>query len=317
MLFWECHTGITSETFPDGDDCWTSLEGRDRPPSLKKVLYAKRNSSFLRQNHDVFKFHEIQVYPRDIYHSWCEFRKAYTECGLTKEADILVALHGIIQEVGEAIGSRCIAGLWENRFLEDMCWRSLPGNAPFTYRRLSQWRAPSWSWASTTLPVRAGGTTIERKDYSVPRAMVNITDFLVDTKVSGELVRASLVMQCRLIPVLLHYYDPTSTRAMCLIKHSEPPLRGYEFHVHLDDPFAHQDKAAHFLELDLIILRMSGVGAGRFPYSEGLVIARCEEGVDRFKRIGSWNDDEQDITSYGSTLLGRHEAAQQRSIELV
>lgn len=144
------------------------------------------------------------------------------------------------------------------RFLEDMWWIALPGTGPFSYRGLSQWRASSWSWASTSPPVSAGAATIEFTKYSIIRAMVKVIDVRVDAKVSGESIRASLILQCRLIPVFLHYYDSMSSRAMCLIKYTEAPLPGYEFHVHLDDPLAARYRDSNILEMNLVILRQSG-----------------------------------------------------------
>ena len=42
---------------------------------------------------------------------------------MTKEEDKLVALLGVADEFGQALGDQLVAGLWKNRLLEELCWR--------------------------------------------------------------------------------------------------------------------------------------------------------------------------------------------------
>jgi hypothetical protein len=321
MLFWECNTGVMSETFADGDDCWSSLYGYDGPLTLKDTLYGNQDVKMLQLNHYVNRPGADTVWFWYIYRSWCMYRKSYTECGLTKASDILVALCGITQEVGEALGSRCIAGLWEKTFVEEMCWKPLPGNGPFDYRRLTQWRAPSWSWASTTLPVEAGQITTRLTQYSTSRELVKITEFLVDAKISGALVHASLKMQCRLIPVRLHYSDFTSSSAQCYPKETgtetEAPLPENCFPIHLDDPLAPRYKVRNVHDVYLIVLRQSGKRDRYLPYSEGLAIAQCDDQPDRFERIGSFSFYASSQKNFDKFLAEKLEVVKEQTIELV
>jgi hypothetical protein len=66
----------------------------------------------------------------------------YSHKNLTFDTDIFPALQGVAKRVQEQRKCSYYAGLWEDSLLEDLLWnRSFPGIT-------TQWRAPSWSWAS-------------------------------------------------------------------------------------------------------------------------------------------------------------------------
>lgn len=73
---------------------------------------------------------------------------------LTRASDKLPAISGIASLYEENIGGEYLAGLWKNNLIEGLAWQSLG------WRRVSEKRAPSWSWASGD-GIPASGQTVD------------------------------------------------------------------------------------------------------------------------------------------------------------
>jgi hypothetical protein len=118
LLFWECHDVLSSEAHPDGIPNLGYAGGehydvrrlkrlvnthriiRITAQSPEKEMGDRRNGS-----HSLDK-----VASSDIYRSWHTFRSAYSRYGLTKDQDVFVALHGIVQHVAEAMSDGMVCG---------------------------------------------------------------------------------------------------------------------------------------------------------------------------------------------------------------
>jgi hypothetical protein len=78
---------------------------------------------------------------------WYHILQDYTKRELTKGSDKLPALSGLARIVEGQTGDTYVAGLWRSNLLEGMLWQAIG-----TYRGAtsapSEYRAPSWSWAS-------------------------------------------------------------------------------------------------------------------------------------------------------------------------
>lgn len=61
---------------------------------------------------------------------------------LTRATDKLPAISGIAGLYADKIGDEYLAGLWRSQLHEGLMWQSL------RFRRVKDYRAPSWSWAS-------------------------------------------------------------------------------------------------------------------------------------------------------------------------
>ncbi|KAK4891846.1 hypothetical protein LTR27_009545 [Elasticomyces elasticus] len=95
---------------------------------------------------------------------WLKHVENYSGRKLTYEGDKLVAVSGLAKQLATATGDTYYAGLWKDHMIEDLCWRTYPvieervqvsgGFAHMYGRRLctitarSNYRAPSWNWAS-------------------------------------------------------------------------------------------------------------------------------------------------------------------------
>ncbi|PVH79651.1 HET-domain-containing protein [Cadophora sp. DSE1049] len=79
---------------------------------------------------------------------WLEIVRRYSSRNLTKESDKLPALSGLAHEYCARWGDEYLAGLWRQDLWRNLLWRR---NETYTLpepRRPSEYRAPSWSWAS-------------------------------------------------------------------------------------------------------------------------------------------------------------------------
>lgn len=82
---------------------------------------------------------------------WHAIVEEFSQLGLTKSRDKLPALSGIAQQISLMRKGVYLAGLWTDTIVTDLLWYRLdPSTAKFT----SNWRCPTFSWASHDGPVR-------------------------------------------------------------------------------------------------------------------------------------------------------------------
>ncbi|KAK0639681.1 heterokaryon incompatibility protein-domain-containing protein [Cercophora newfieldiana] len=94
---------------------------------IKGVLALKRNGDAPSARHN-------------SYAQWRLVVEEYSRRALTRKSDKLAAVAGVADFLGEALGRRCIAGLWEEELWRDLTWRTHePGRIKYPI--------PSWSWA--------------------------------------------------------------------------------------------------------------------------------------------------------------------------
>ena len=82
---------------------------------------------------------------------WNLIVREYTRMALTFGSDKLPALSGVAKYLQSKLGGTYLAGLWKENILFQLSWRI---NARDTLNsRLSEYRAPTWSWASIDGPI--------------------------------------------------------------------------------------------------------------------------------------------------------------------
>lgn len=87
----------------------------------------------------------------DFLSLWANILKRYAAASLTFHSDILPAISGVARHLQNLTGIAYLAGVWKRpgkEFLAHLGWICKP-YAP----RPAEYRAPSWSWASTDNPV--------------------------------------------------------------------------------------------------------------------------------------------------------------------
>jgi hypothetical protein len=190
-LYWECTETFGSEVFSDGipRSAFDHFDRVNRAVrSLKELVTDRRLARLPSDDGD-----------EKVYSAWRDFVAFYTTTGLTYEMDLIVALRGIASDIGEEMEDEMVAGMWRGRWVDELCW-SIVEPDPSKPFRPSSWRAPSWSWASVTVPIQALGLrpSPSRHKYA------EVVDVEVAENSVGQMVQAVLVLKCRLIPWKFH-----------------------------------------------------------------------------------------------------------------
>lgn len=121
QLYWECTSMLASESVPLG------YPGMDRSFKMFDPLLPHRSTT-----------------GTALVETWESLVEAYTQTGLTKETDKLVAISGLAKALAAQSGIQYLAGLWNCGLAQQLLWwAASPSKRPGVFR------APSWSWAST------------------------------------------------------------------------------------------------------------------------------------------------------------------------
>ena len=127
QVSWECSRMRGSESWPEG----MPIEHFVVKPGALAAFESMR---------------QIVQGKEELNSNWLTIVSRYSECLLTKESDMLIALAGLAQVVQDLIGCEpmdYLAGLWKPYLLQDLLWR-----AETTSERYNTYQSPSWSWAS-------------------------------------------------------------------------------------------------------------------------------------------------------------------------
>lgn len=315
-LYWECYTSLISEAEPQ--------QSIDHAVSDSAIYKLKRVVANLRGMYSNMKRQGLESKSpsseshTDLYKAWGKVICYYTKCGMSKEDDVLVAIQGISQDVVvNEMNDRFIAGLCKAEFLLQLCWRiKCYENKPIE-NQPKCWRAPSWSWASTKCQVEGFGIR-----FGSTHNLAQILQVKVDAKPSGQLLRASLLLKCKLLPAEI---SPDATGW------SESYFVGYQGQLSWDDPSSHYTPPGHD-KVFVLFLRKILLG-DKFYALEGIVVVPCRnqnqdptysriyhppntpcEGQgEHFRRVGhvrTWFED-------GEKMSQLHEEKESEVIELV
>lgn len=113
QIFWECHELEACETWADGLPAGLSLQGEWSDVWHSNVLGPKSWPWIISrpsQSSD------------DPYRVWKTIVRSYTNSGLTKEEDRLVALSGVVQQMQIHLNDQYVAGLWRRDLFSQLIW---------------------------------------------------------------------------------------------------------------------------------------------------------------------------------------------------
>ncbi|KAJ9604117.1 hypothetical protein H2200_011640 [Cladophialophora chaetospira] len=137
-IFWECLEKRARESFVDGIPNFTakklSVRARD-----------ERDREWFQLDDGDFPFHEV----------WKNAVQLYSRGELTYRAkDKLIAISGIARSL-PLPNEDYLAGLWQQGLSEQLLWTASESNGEGSTKtaRSSEYRAPTWSWASVDGPV--------------------------------------------------------------------------------------------------------------------------------------------------------------------
>lgn len=298
QIFWECHESYVSETHPGG------VVLSDHPMPKPRDLKLKLVSRFgLDTNDDQIALLRNTLDREYVYTAWAYFTHWYSCCDLTYWEDRLVAIQGIVRHMETVLQDELVAGLWRSRFIQELCWFSLPVGRPF--RKPSSWVAPSWSWVSSARGVRMWWRQLEDA--------ATVVHVSVRAKKSGALIEGSLTLRCRLIAATLSPHKKSVI--------FEYDTTGYTWLYDSDArrTFTLDDQDTHLKEQSqvfLTVLRHDAIPEGSIS---GLILIRSAQGSCAFERVGAFFNDRLDCPpdSFFVEIATRHREAEEQSIELI
>ena len=86
-----------------------------------------------------------------LYNLWGAIVNKYAACGLTKEADKLIAMDGIMKLFSKR-SEDFVYGMYMPNLVKELCWHRFELESMVSQNTYSKvWRAPSWSWASVNV----------------------------------------------------------------------------------------------------------------------------------------------------------------------
>ena len=159
QLLWNCCELKACETFPKGldpaiEDYDARLENLDTDPITRYSQHeadTKQNLRYLRW--------------------WATIVVRYTQCSLTKESDMLVALSGLAKQMGRKFQATYLAGLWSQDFMYQLLWIADVPSLQDSIRRPQSYRAPSWSWAAIESPVSLDTPFSKEDNWQLARVL--------------------------------------------------------------------------------------------------------------------------------------------------
>ena len=140
---------------------------------------------------------------------WQQLVNRYTLADLTyPEKDKLIAISGLARGIGPP--SEYVAGLWKHELLEAIRWLVRDVEKGLKPRRASNYRAPSWSWASIDGPVLSPGRTSPKSPINAARLLDVHVELLTDDPY-GAIKTAYIRLQASLVSARVTVKSKTIT----------------------------------------------------------------------------------------------------------
>lgn len=177
-LVWECRTGVFC-------DCRRTHDNQADDVEFRRLV---SNKSIKTTN----------TTPAELRALWYAIVQRYSRLigNLTVETDAFPALAGLASRVSGLLEDEYVAGLWRSDMVEGLLWArrsSTPGAQP------RAWRAPSWSWASTTDEVSYkhgadSGGWFQQELHEVYADVVDVECVLTGSQSTGPVSAAAVTL---------------------------------------------------------------------------------------------------------------------------
>lgn len=197
QMFFECSAGFRSE---DG------LSLRRRYHSVHTDLKDKFKETADEEVEKALLFSTLSRYKLNkgraaLLGQWEDLLWSYGTRKLTKAFDKLPTLSGLASIFAKRMPDEYIAGLWRSHLIEGLLWQGLRA------RRVSEYRAPSWAWASMD-GIPGIGLLHE---YESLAQVLDVKVNLKGAKPYGEVTGGYIKLRAPLerLYLMLHEFDPT------------------------------------------------------------------------------------------------------------
>lgn len=145
----------------------------------------------------------------EVHGGWSQIIAMYTKRAISKQSDKLVACGALAEACHRILRVDYLAGLWRDTLLHDLLWyvAARPLSRTVSCRPPVEYRAPSWSWASTADGSHVGmqWRTTAYADKTAVAEVICCEVTLKDQELPfGEVAAGLLVLRAMLIYCRLH-----------------------------------------------------------------------------------------------------------------
>ncbi|ROT42541.1 HET-domain-containing protein [Sodiomyces alkalinus F11] len=192
QIWWECRETMYSESWPNGVP--ERLRHTVRDDQTREELHREGLQGVGGSGYGASYYHRL----------WYNLVEKYMSCRLTVFSDKMIAMAGLASYFQPNLGDdEYVAGHWRSQLPQSLCWDTFPYlSRPKVYRP-SQYRAPSWSWASVE-----GDVTFQHNTHDADGSnTVHVCEVLEFKSVkagpspTGDLRGGYLQLRGRLFPV--------------------------------------------------------------------------------------------------------------------
>ncbi|KAM0351006.1 hypothetical protein ACHAPU_002784 [Fusarium lateritium] len=204
---------------------------------------------------------------------WYELLWEYGERKLSHSSDKLPAISGLARIYANLLNDEYVAGLWRSHLLEGLLWRGL------NCRRVQDYRAPSWSWAS----VDGIPAVDELGNYERLGEVLDVKITLKGENPYGEVTDGRLRLKAPMVPLRL---DKISHTLKIRVKHGEV-MSWFDYAFRDPDSKEEELRIAKSLEgVDIfaLILIVGKTEKGIHTY-RALLIRKVTDG-EEYQRLG-------------------------------
>ncbi|KAL9616842.1 MAG: hypothetical protein Q9160_008332 [Pyrenula sp. 1 TL-2023] len=230
------------------------------------------------------------------YSTWYSLVAEYSRRGLSETVDKLPAISGLAKLIQEASNSDYLAGLWSDDLIHGLLWTSLK-RLGTPNRRVPQYRAPTWSWASIDGPVQYHTWALPR--FEVTCRVLGGTCATKGPDPFGQVSSGAVQIRGLTVPAVVHVDLEDGTHDM----HGEQSLherlfRGWLLRDGQSAAFA-ADEPIDLIKKPrkgpIVLCLQLGQGSdyhGNVETTISLVLAPCKvtkssrETVEKYERIG-------------------------------
>jgi len=271
-VFWECQSQVANEAFTNGFP-----RSLPRPAGIARFSGLKR---FLSSN---LPPPSVAIWNVDLHKAWVDFVVHYSGCGLTIEADRLIAINGIAQDIARLTNDTFVCGLWRSNLTRHLLWQ----RSTHQFKKPFSWHAPTWSWATLGAPI-IYHCFWERDPYTRMRDYANLVSFDLNVRASGQVTGASLDLRGKSVDATL------SIRSEHELKEGKADIY-YGTEETPNFIFASLDDMAISLPYEQCVLLMAILGYHHGEedvpqISYALILEPCDgefgEGRVKYRRIG-------------------------------
>ena len=221
-----------------------------------------------------------------IHKYWRSLVQLYTALQLSHGTDKLPALSGLAKQISRGIQQQHgdaahVAGLWTFKLLEDLTWYMLKTGHG---KKLSVYRAPSWSWASIDGEV-CWSSRQEHTDWAEITEVLNVSCEPAGEDPFGSVVGGTLTTRAQVAEARCSYKAPADTDDLRCIEYKVQRQDRFE-KLDADYPLAEAGKHHVPSGHPVFCLRDGRTGPKAPLGNKALVLRRAEDAEGPFQRIG-------------------------------